>query len=214
MKYGKFIVIEGLDGSGKSLQAKKLAQNLRSLGYKVSLSAEPTAGPVGALVRLALNKRIALDPKTVAALFASDRVDHVYNPVNGIKKHLEEGIIEISDRYDLTSYAYQGLFTDKDWIFQLNSQVIRPDITIFLDISPAECLRRLAGSKIDFDLYENESHLHEARQNYFRMIEVLRKEKNELIVIMDADIEVELLDSKILTVIKDWLSKTKENPNE
>ncbi len=210
---GNFFVIEGLDGSGKSAQAKKLADNLRSLGYKVNLSSEPTMGPVGALIRLALNKRLNLDQKTIAALFAADRVDHVYNPVNGIKKHLGEGIIEISDRYDLTSYAYQSLFNDKEWVFQLNSQAIRPDITVFLDVNPKECVRRLAASKIEYDLYESESHLQEARQNYINMIDFLRQERKETIVIIDAEIEINLLASKILEIIKDWLLKNNGKTN-
>lgn len=210
MKLGKFIVIEGLDGSGKSIQAKRLADYLKSLGFRVNLSSEPTSGPVGAVIRQALTKRINLDQKTIAALFAADRLDHIYNPDNGIKKHLDEGIIEISDRYDLTSYAYQTRFADQDWVWQLNSQAIRPNLTIFLDVSPKECLKRLLASNIEQDIYHYEAHLAKARHKYMESIDTLRREKKEMIVIINAESNPDVVATEISNSAKEWLANIKE----
>ncbi|GAF95201.1 unnamed protein product, partial [marine sediment metagenome] len=146
-----FIVIEGVDGSGVSTQAELLERKLRSTGREVYLTKEPTDGPAGAMIRLALAGRLvkrkdALDLRsfeahTLALLFAADRMDHLYNDI--IPK-LDIGVIMISDRYYLSSYAYQGIdINNIEWLQAINSQCLRPDLTVFLDIDPAICCKRI-----------------------------------------------------------------------
>ena len=96
---GKFIVIEGLDGSGKTTQLTALAQNLRALGYAVAETAEPTASTTGGLARDALSGFTPRTGAEIAALFMADRVAHNVNPINGIGKLLSEGRIVLCDRY-------------------------------------------------------------------------------------------------------------------
>src|SRR5215471_860663 len=186
---GKFIVIEGLDGSGKTVKSKILADHLKGLGLKVNLSFEPTNGPVGAIIRQVLVGRLKVDPKTLAALYAADRLDHITNSVNGIAKHLKDGVIEICDRYDLTSYAYQTLSVDENWVWQLNSQAIRPDLTIFLDVDPEECWHRLSRSQVDAEMFHDLAHLKEARSKYLAAILALKDREKIVVVDSNGDLQ-------------------------
>ena len=102
---GKFIVIEGLDGSGKTTQLTALAQNLRALGYAVAETAEPTASTTGGLARDALSGFTPRTGAEIAALFMADRVAHNVNPINGIGKLLSEGRVVLCDRYYYSSLA-------------------------------------------------------------------------------------------------------------
>lgn len=200
---GKFIVIEGLDGSGKTLQARKLVEHLRQRGYKVSFSFEPTNGPIGSIIRQAVLGRIQIDSYTLAAMFAADRLDHVFNPVNGVLKHINDGIIEISDRYDLTSYAYQTVSVDEDWVWQLNSRTIRPDLTIFLDVDPKECYRRLMRSQVDDELYHKAEHLEEARERYLEATAKLSKQ--EPIVTINGNADSKEVGRNVIAAVTEFL---------
>ena len=90
---GKFIVIEGLDGSGKTTQLTALAQNLRALGYAVAETAEPTASTTGGLARDALSGFTPRTGAEIAALFMADRVAHNVNPINGIESSSRRGAL-------------------------------------------------------------------------------------------------------------------------
>ncbi|SRR6266404_217267 len=201
---GDFIVIEGLDGSGKTIQSRLLADHLTQLGFKVSLSFEPTGGPVGSIIRQALVGRLEIDQRTLAALFAADRLDHISNPINGIHKHLEDGITEICDRYDLTSYAYQTRSVDEHWVWALNSQVLRPDLTIFLDVSPEECIRRLQRSRVDDEMFHDFAHLRESRERYLAAISKLRLQ--DRVTIIDGNGEVSKVTQSLTRVVDEFLA--------
>lgn len=192
---GKFIVIEGLDGSGKTLQSRLLVAKLKDLGYRVNLSFEPTYGPIGTIIRQALLGRISIDTKTIAALFAADRLDHLNNPVNGVLKHINQGIIEISDRYYLTSFAYQTLSVDEQWVWSINAQAIKPDLTLFLDVEPEECFSRIIKSQVDNEMFHNEDHFYKAREKYLEAINILKNKEN--IVIIDSNYSPEEVNFKI-----------------
>ena len=104
-KKGIFIVIEGLDGSGKTTQATLLAKKL-SQNYRVLLTAEPSRGKIGTFIRegcLYEDKRLPTEAE--ALLFAADRIEHMYSEV---KPALDEGKLVICDRYIYSSLAYQG----------------------------------------------------------------------------------------------------------
>src|SRR4051794_21655867 len=109
-----FIALEGIDGSGKSSQAKLLAAKLESMGHKVYLTMEPTTGTVGAVLLNILRKKAEADHSTIALLFAADRIEHLLNKQDGIMKKLSEGYTVITDRYYFSSYAYNGTHTDMD----------------------------------------------------------------------------------------------------
>ena len=112
---GRFVVIEGIDGAGSTTHAKQLARTLEGRGREVVLTCEPTTGPIGAMIRQVLQKRLfvadATGPRafawsTMALLFAADRLDHLDST---IVPGLRDGKVVISDRYDISSLAYQSV---------------------------------------------------------------------------------------------------------
>jgi dTMP kinase len=151
-------VLEGLDGAGTTTQARLLADALRAEGRTVHLTAEPSGGPVGALVRQVLNRRIAgkdgapFDPAALALLFAADRLDHA---AVEIAPKLAAGIDVVSDRYTLSSLAYQGLATgDLPWVEAVNGRAPAPDLTMFLRVRPEVGLRRRHAASLDREIFE------------------------------------------------------------
>jgi dTMP kinase len=152
---GVFVVLEGIDGSGTTTQAERWSAHLRGRGQVVHLTREPSGGPIGAQIRLVLTQRIALpathQAEVMALLFAADRLDHV---ASEIEPHLRDGHVVLSDRYDLSSLAYQSITAgERDpalvlgWIRELNRFARRPDVTVVLDVSPgvAAARRRARG---------------------------------------------------------------------
>lgn len=154
---GVFVVFEGIDGAGTTTQAERYAGYLRNRKRMVRVTREPSGGPIGSLIRLVLTQRLSFpaanNAETMALLFAADRLDHVEVD---IAPHLRDGSVVISDRYDLSSLAYQSATTlggeaaaqqVVDWIRELNRHATRPDVTVVLDVSPevAANRRRVRG---------------------------------------------------------------------
>ena len=117
----KFIVIEGVDGAGKTTQIKKLAESLKNIGKKVYITSEPTCKAqfhkptaVGETIGEVLLGNIEMTPSGMAALFLADRILHNTDAEIGIKAALERGEWVICDRYYYSSFAYQGKDTDND----------------------------------------------------------------------------------------------------
>lgn len=191
---GKFIVLEGVDGSGISTQTALLrdwfAENA-SLG-KAYFTKEPTDGPVGALIRLALSKRLKpLDERVMALLFAADRLDHLYTSEEneqkaGIVSLLASGCSVISDRYYLSSLAYQSVQTDLQWLLEINAYALKPDLTILLMVPVKESAQRRQKSRIHEELYERDDYLQKISENYGRIARDLQS-AGENIVIIDGD---------------------------
>jgi len=155
---GVFVVVEGIDGSGSTTHTKLLGKALRQRGLKVVETCEPSSGPIGALIRQVLQRRLfvadATGPRafawsTMALLFAADRMDHLDSTV---VPALREGAVVLSDRYDLSSLAYQSVTAPNGekvvpWIRELNAAALRPDLTIVIDVTVdvAEERRRARG---------------------------------------------------------------------
>jgi dTMP kinase len=170
---GLFVVVEGIDGSGSTTHAKLLAKAIKSRGPEVVLTCEPSTGPIGSLIRQVLQRRLfvpdATGPRnfawsTMALLFAADRMDHLDSTV---APALRAGSVVISDRYDLSSLAYQSLTAHNGaesipWIRELNAQALRPDVTIVIDV-PAEVAeerrRTRGGVEEMFDARELQARL-------------------------------------------------------
>ena len=188
---GKFIVFEGIDGSGKSTQIKLLAKRLRESGRKVYVTAEPTESVSGGLLRDALCGVAKRTPCEMAALFTLDRIYHNVNPANGIKKMLDDGFDVICDRYYYSTLAYQGNETDFDWVRTMNidcPEILCPDVCLFLDVSPEVGLSRVGNGERGFtEIYEKASILEAVRKKYFDVFETLPKRENVKIINADRD---------------------------
>jgi dTMP kinase len=157
-----FIAFEGLDGSGLSTQAFELKKWLEKKGYEVYLTKEPTDGLIGSLIRGVLRKELIVDSETLALLFAADRMLHT----KSIIKLLDEGVIVISDRYRLSSYAFQSMEIDLDWIKKINERSITPDLTFIIDTPPLICVRRIQKQRFHIELYEEIEKLEKIREVY------------------------------------------------
>lgn len=146
MKKGKFIAVEGPDGSGKTTVAKLLKEELEAKGHKVVLTREPGGTEISEKIReLVLdsnNKEMA--DTTEALLYAAARAQHVEEK---IKPLLKQGYIVITDRYYYSSLAYQGFGRNLglDEIMNINLFAINglhPDKVLFFDITPETALKR------------------------------------------------------------------------
>ncbi len=140
---GRFISLEGIDGSGKSTQARLLADSLRALGLPVTLTREP-GGSAGAedIRRLVLQgDPDRWSPQTEALLFTAARRDHLEKT---IRPALDRGEVVITDRFADSTRMYQGLRGNLDTVNRLHDLMIGvdPDLTLLIDIDPALGLSR------------------------------------------------------------------------
>ena len=177
MKKNFFIAFEGLDGSGKSTQVKVLAEKLKGQGLKIYTTAEPTTSRIGQIIKDIFKHKMEADHRTIAALYAADRLDHLTNKTDGILKKIEEGYTVITDRYYFSSYAYHGTHMDINWVINANSlsaDLLRPDLNIYIDISPEESMKRLNKGRAAIELYESIENLKKVKEKYFEAFELLR----------------------------------------
>jgi dTMP kinase len=169
MEHGTFIVLEGVDGAGTTTHTRELGQRLKTRGTAHLLTAEPSGGPIGALLRQTLTGRMVMSGpvgtaarppawSTMALLFAADRLDHCESE---ILPQLSEGVTVVSDRYYHSSVAYQSLTGGGPeaiaWIRDINRFARKPDLTIVLDVPPeiaAERRSRRRGNAEIFDADE------------------------------------------------------------
>lgn len=202
---GKFIVIEGLDGSGKSTQIKMLAEKLEKDGNKVFVTAEPQYFETGLYIRRILSESLDKNMYLQAALFLADRLEHITNPEFGIRKKLGEGYTVICDRYYYSSFAYQGTASDMQWVMDINlncPEILKPDLCIFLDVNPETCKERIDCGRDKAELYEKDTELMQSvRKNFLDVFKKL--EKSERITIIDANKELKAVHSDIMKAIEE-----------
>lgn len=134
MGQGKLIAIEGIDGAGTTTQCRLLAEALNARGIPVHLTAEPSQGPIGKLLREALQKKHGIEDLALVPLFAADRLDHLSRE---IVPQLARGAVVITDRYTLSSLAYQSMVAPLDYVKAANEHARHADLNIFVRVSPA-----------------------------------------------------------------------------
>ncbi len=178
-----FIVIEGIDGAGKTTQLKELHQWMEArYGCSVHTTGEPSNRPIGRLLKEALQRRVELDGVCHALLFAADRIDHVKSE---IESNIKRGIPVLCDRYYLSSLAYQWreMPGDLDWIESINARAIHPDLTLLIDVPAEVCMERISRSRTNTELFEELESLRAIRTNYQELAH--RRKSLEHIEIID-----------------------------
>jgi dTMP kinase len=162
--HGRFIVLDGIDGSGTTTQGQRLVVALEAAGVSARFTCEPSSGAIGRQIRQLLAAG-AEDPShawdTLALLFAADRLDHL---AREIRPALAAGVTVVCDRYDLSSLAYQSATAvapeaapgqgPLDWIRALNQRALRPDLTVVLDVDPDVAETRRAARGQPAELFE------------------------------------------------------------
>lgn len=208
MKNGCFIAFEGIDGSGKSTQVRKLTEELRKRNIPVMETFEPSSGPVGSMTRQILTGRMSADPRVIAAMFAADRLDHLLNETNGVVKQIEAGKCVISDRYYFSSYAYHSVDVPMDWVISMNEEsakILRPDLNIFIDISADEAMERITKNRTHTELFEQKSRLEQVRENYRKAFDLMKNQ--EKIMIIDGSRSEEEIAKEIWQAVESLLTK-------
>lgn len=162
---GKFIVIEGLDGSGKSAQVDLVINFLKENGKDVVVTREPTTeSEAGRKVKQALRKEISVEPLELQKLYVQDRKEHLENKVIPA---LKDGKFVVSSRYAFSTFAYghaDGL--DVDLLVKLNEEFLLPDLTIIVDVKPESCIERIENRGEPKELFEKLEKLTEVNEIY------------------------------------------------
>ena len=155
----KFIVFEGIDGSGKTTQSKLLSKKING-----KYTFEPTDGDIGKYIRKILSGK-KCEKEALALLFAADRVEHVVDIEQGLKKsHI------VCDRYVYSSIVYQSIQgIDLDFIVNINRFAKKPDVMIFLDVNIDESFKRMGGRSKE--IFENKDTLEKVKKKYYEIIE-------------------------------------------
>jgi dTMP kinase len=206
MAGGRFVVLEGIDGSGTTTQVARLADRLRAEAVVVRSTREPSDGPVGTLVRQVLTGRVVVPGgrapgwATMALLFAADRMDHVESEIEPI---VAQGGVVLSDRYDASSLAYQSISSGGaakeavEWIRSLNRYVRRPDLTIVLDIAPEVAGQRCKTRGDVAQLYD-QNEVQRALAEFYRGL--AKHMPKDRIVVVDASGSVEEVHARVWKV--------------
>ena len=191
-----FIVIEGLDGAGTTTQTARLAAAIRATGRTCHTTREPSDGPIGVMIRQALRRRLVLPDgnplgaDALALLFAADRVDHIRAEVHPATAR---GDVVVSDRYVLSSIAYQGVDLDPAWVAAVNAQAPPADLTLLLDVPADTCMRRIEARGGAREIFEHTAFLERVRRGYDRG----RAARDENVVVIDGEQPVDAVAAAI-----------------
>jgi dTMP kinase len=206
MTRGRFISLEGIEGSGKTTQAAVLADALRARGNQVMLTREPGGTRAGECIReILLDRSVALAAAAELLLVLADRAQHVREK---LRPALEAGQIVISDRYSDSTIAYQGhgRGLDLKLVRELNrfaSDGITPDLTIVLDCEPETGLERSkARTKVPVianDRFEAEQiEFHRRIREGFR---VIAHDEPSRVVVLDSAGDADRVSAAILQLV-------------
>ena len=207
---GKYIAIEGIDGSGKSTQLHLLKAYFEKKGQEVELTSEPRNEIItGELIRKILSSEIKIPPNAWQYLYSADRV---INHEQFIEPALKNGKTVISHRsfwsvlpygiMDRTGnnydYSIANSLLVSQGILSYYHQFITPDMTIFLQLSVAEAMKRLSLMEKQKDVYEKKEKLEKIAKGYEWLLEQFPKE----FVVINSEQEVEKVTSDIIERIK------------
>ncbi len=199
-----FIVIEGIDGSGSSTQARLLEQYFVKQNIACERSTEPSSGPIGQQIRFLLQKQadspeLMTERHNLPQYFADDRAQHI----QVISKQIQNGYICISERYLFSSLVYQGQSTPLAQIWQLNRHFPIPQYFIYMDIPAEKAAQRIAQREAKehcpTEIFETIGFLTRVHQAYLDVIQHFRQIAPDMqIHCLNADQNRDTIQSKIL----------------
>ena len=198
MARGKFIVLEGVDGAGTTTQARLIHTSLEARGLKAVITAQPSVGPIGKLIRAILRGEVTRDdrspigPTAIAALFAADRSEHVETQ---IKPWLEQGYHVICDRYYHSSLAYQGLELGIEYVAGLNAVMKTPDVIFYVDVDADVAASRRQQRNTAQELYEVEVFQNKLRHAYQAAFDIRDADR---VIHLDGNGSIEELHTQIM----------------
>jgi dTMP kinase len=196
MTKGLLIVLEGIDGTGKTTMSKRLAAWLNENGHHAIWLREPTDGPFGRRIRaLARDGRHTVSPDEELEMFIQDRIE---NCRDNIRPALENGLCVVLDRYYFSSAAYQGaLGLDPEAILRRNEEIaVIPDLVILMDMPVQSGLERISTvRKSAHDHFEGERYLEKVRAIFLGT-------KRPFITIVDASSDPESVFREIVGKVK------------
>lgn len=201
-KKGKFIVFEGVDGSGKSTQLTKLINRLTLQAQAVFETCEPTPYPIGSFIRDTLQRKITVAPETLGALFVADRLEHILHPELGMLTQLIKGAHVVCSRYYFSNYAFQSEYVPIDWLVQANSlckRLLQADITFYINTEPSLCAKRINESRSSTELYETEDKIMKAHNAFIDAFKHYGSDEN--VCIVDGNRDIETIHSEIWDVV-------------
>ncbi len=200
---GKFIVVEGLDGSGKDVQAVKMVKYLEEKGYIIVRTKEHRkhSAPGKKITEIVKSEK---DPskrsEELYKLFLEDRKEHIEEL---IKPNLEAGNIVICTRYKYSTMAYQqAQGADVSKAIKDQAKFIVPDLVLFFDVPAETCIRRLEKGHKERTLFEKREFLEKVRKNFLGMKQLL---SDENIVTIDASGTIEEVFEKVRKQIDNLL---------
>jgi len=194
---GLFVVLEGIDGSGKTTIAKMLVERLRVMGYNAEYTFEPTDSEIVELIRGVY--RAYRDAYIDALAFALDRLIHLKRRVIPL---LEEGYIVVSDRYMYSSIAYQTASgAPLEWVMEVNRWALKPDLAIYLDVDPLTGLKRRQSMESRFPEFEKLEFIERVRRVYLELV------SRGLLVKVDASRPLEEVYKDVERLVVEHLTK-------
>jgi len=204
---GKFIVIEGLDGSGQGTQIAKLAQFLNDTRQKdkfgyvgAEITKEPTPNLIGGLIRSQLNHDWKSSQECLQLLFCADRAHHLEKEIIPL---LQKGVIVVCDRYFFSTVAYGSLdIKDRDWLLCLNRNFLLPDVTILLKVSPKVCVERIYKNRYSIELFEKEELLTKVWENFDKL-----SKEFENVSVVNGERPIEQIHQEITEIVINKLNK-------
>lgn len=207
---GKFVVVEGIDGSGKTTQIKNLEKELLKKGYKVFSSKNPTDGAVGKFIREILAGKKKFSPVAFQYLFCADRAEQQKE----IIARLKQGELVLMDRYFWSSVAYGAVDNGIDFskrknpdrsvflvafsILSVYSQFIVPDVTVYLKVPAQTAISRLRESRHSLDIYDKKEKLEKIAGGYDWLVKKFPKE----FLLIDGEKEEKEVAGEILEKLK------------
>lgn len=192
----KFVVFEGIDGSGTSTQIELLKK--RTKGMKFDFSAEPTESETGVFLRRILSGAAKVSAQTQAFLFAADRAEHVWgkggtpgidglSSAGGVVQKTNDGYVCVSDRYLFSSLAYQGVSCGEELPRLLNSVFPLPELLFYFKLSVQTSLKRIDSRGDQKEIFESEDYLNSTALRYEKIIQEYKNKADSGMRIVEID---------------------------